>query len=104
MPPPNEQQQGQGNGIDSIVSLMPSLMMLMMNQGNSKDGGHGSNQFMMVALLLIPILLKVFAPKLNMAFQQGLRWRRRATRMIVCTKEVGGWKWWDDKDDEEQVR
>lgn len=102
MSPPNDQPQGQGNGIESIVSLMPTLMMMMMQQGG-KDG-KGPNQLMMVVLLVVPILLKLLTPKLNIAFQQGLKWRRRATRVIVCTKEVGGWKWWDDKDDEEQVR
>jgi len=82
---------------------MPSLMMLMM-QGNKTVGTSSTNQIMMVCLLLFPILLKLLTPKLHILMQQGLRWRRRATRMIVCTKEVGGWKWWDDKDDEEQVR
>ena len=101
---PNEQQQGQANGLDSIVSLMPSLMMLMMQGGNKTDGTSSTNQVMMLALLLLPILLKLLTSKFGILMQKGLRWRRRATRMIVCTKEVGGWKWWDDKDDEEQVR
>ena len=57
------------------------------------SGANHSNMIWMLLLLVVPLLVRAATPKLSMLLVKGFKFRTRPIRTIVCTREVGGWKW-----------
>ena len=98
MAPRHPGDDGSGGGLD-LSSMLP---LLLMNR-NSAAGGSGGEMpwVQMLLAILLPLLLRLFTPKLQSAVNAFRVGGHHATRTISCMKETGVYRWWDDKEDED---